>query len=172
MEKMHTLYRIFNTQTGQTRYIGQTANASKRWYEHRRQAATDHPKQLIHKELKEVGTVNFDFEVIATAQGQENTDAIEEILIRQYNTLSPMGCNIRDGRNNNPPIQTKPNSGSFKTGEHRSPSTEIKQGQRLSPHTEFKPGQVPPNKGVKGTTNFGQTWKIVNGRREYTKKAA
>lgn len=52
----------------------------------------------------------------------------------------------------------KPNSGSFKKGEHRSQETEFKKGQRPSPKTEFKKGMTPHNK-ANGSINKGYRYK-------------
>ncbi len=76
-------------------YIGQTVNVSKRWHDHRRQAANPH--YPIHLAIRKYGNDNFIFEVIACCLTQEDADLTEIELIAQYGTFGLKGYNCNVG---------------------------------------------------------------------------
>jgi group I intron endonuclease len=63
--KRHYLYRIHCTKN-QKNYIGQTISPDKRWYEHKRNAASEYPQQIVQCAIKKHGNENFEFEVIVS----------------------------------------------------------------------------------------------------------
>jgi group I intron endonuclease len=95
---MHYLYRITNQLNGKV-YIGQTVDAGKRWVAHKSFARNDDkPRQYIHHAIAKYGSSNFVFEVIATCRTQEDTDAIEDQLIQQYDSRNKeKGYNLKTG---------------------------------------------------------------------------
>lgn len=90
---MHYLYKITNLINNKI-YIGQTISPDKRWYAHRKAAAN--PRQPIAFAIKKYGAHNFEYEVIACALTQEDSNESEILLIKQYNSYST-GYNATEG---------------------------------------------------------------------------
>jgi group I intron endonuclease len=86
--KTWALYKITN-RLNEKIYVGQTIEPTKRWYQHRRDAAS--PKYPIHFAINKYGVHNFEFEVIATCLNQDDANFLEENLIKQYNSLAKDG---------------------------------------------------------------------------------
>ncbi len=80
---MHYLYRLTNQINGKI-YIGQTTNISKRWSDHRAAARNNKPKQHIHYALIKYGIDQFNWDIIATCQTQEDANELEILLVAQY----------------------------------------------------------------------------------------
>lgn len=100
-ERIHYLYRITNKINGKI-YIGQTVEPTKRWYQHRRDAA--HPTMAIHYAINKYGAHNFEFEVIASCKTWDNVNELETLLVAQYDclTINGKGYNIALGGMNAP----------------------------------------------------------------------
>lgn len=98
-----SLYRITNKINDKV-YIGQAANLSKRWSDHRRAVRLNKPTQAIHYAMIKYGLENFEFEVIAFCINQENANYIETELVKQYEShiSTNKGYNITLGGMNAP----------------------------------------------------------------------
>lgn len=82
------IYKIINLVNGKI-YIGQTIEPTKRWYQHRRDAAK--PKYPLHFSIKKHGVHNFEFEVIFYCKSQDDANWAEEELIKQCDSLVKNG---------------------------------------------------------------------------------
>jgi group I intron endonuclease len=85
-----SLYRIINLTNGKV-YIGQAADVSKRWHDHRRAVRLNKPTQIVHHAMIKHGLDNFVFEVIACCKTQDDANETETELVKQYNTYAPNG---------------------------------------------------------------------------------
>ncbi len=94
----HYLYKIINTLSNKI-YIGQSTEPKRRWKSHLRYSKKgSEAPQYIHRAMNKYGVENFIFEIIATCKTQENTDFIESILIKQYNSANKeFGYNLKAG---------------------------------------------------------------------------
>jgi len=81
-----SLYRITNKINGKV-YIGQAADLSKRWSDHRRAVRLNKPTQIIHHAMIKHGIENFEFEVIASCKSQNDANETETILVAQYDSF-------------------------------------------------------------------------------------
>lgn len=96
MTKRHYLYRITNIVNNKV-YIGQTIDPTRRWHQHRRDAAE--PKFSIHYAINKYGAHNFLFDIIVSGilectcqpgnPGQCQVDAnnYETLLVSQYDSF-------------------------------------------------------------------------------------
>jgi group I intron endonuclease len=99
---MHFIYKITNKINNKI-YIGQTNNPLLRWSQHKSNAKYDRGQQVITRAITKYGSDNFDFEVIASCQSQEDVNLTEEQMIAQYNSRNPeIGYNIDAGGNTTP----------------------------------------------------------------------
>jgi len=89
-EQIWSLYRIINKINGKI-YIGQAAEVSKRWYDHRRAVKLNKPTQIVHRAMIKYGLDNFEFEVIASCKTQEDANETETELVRQYDSFVKNG---------------------------------------------------------------------------------
>jgi group I intron endonuclease len=101
--QMWSLYRITNIINGKI-YIGQAADVSKRWHDHRRAFKLNKPTQVIHYALIKYGLDNFDFEVIASCKTQDDANWAETELVKQYDSFiaNGKGYNVTLGGMNSP----------------------------------------------------------------------
>jgi group I intron endonuclease len=83
--RIHFLYRITNKENNKI-YIGQTVEPTKRWYQHRRDAANPTPTMTIGHAIKKYGAENFEYEIIATCKSQDNANELETLLVSQYSS--------------------------------------------------------------------------------------
>lgn len=92
------IYMITNKINGK-KYIGQSVNIERRWYDHKYKAfykdeiSFDSP---IHQAFRKYGTENFDFTIL-TECSVEELDKKEIDLISEYQSLYPNGYNIMIG---------------------------------------------------------------------------
>ena len=102
-QKIWSLYRITNL-VNQKVYIGQAADISKRWSDHRRAFKLNKPTQAIHFAFIKYGLDNFIFEIIATCKTQDDANETETLLVKQYNSFisNNKGYNATLGGNNAP----------------------------------------------------------------------
>lgn len=98
-----SLYRITNKINGKI-YIGQAADVSKRWHDHRRAVKLNKPTQVIHYALIKYGLDNFEFEVIASCKTQNDANETETELVKQYDSFvkNGKGYNVTLGGMNAP----------------------------------------------------------------------
>lgn len=87
-QKIWAIYKISNIENGKI-YIGQTVEPTKRWYQHRRDAAT--PKYPLHYAINKYGASKFEFDVILNCNSQDYANWAEEELIKQYDCLVSNG---------------------------------------------------------------------------------
>lgn len=78
-------------------YVGQTNNPDQRWRAHKSLANAENPKWYVHRAMRKHNTSNFTFEVIAGCRTTEDADALETVLIEQYNCRTPNGYNMTGG---------------------------------------------------------------------------
>ena len=90
IQKIIYLYRITNT-INNKKYIGQSIDTIRRWYEHKRAAKNEKPNMLISSAIKKYGSENFQFEVIAACKSYDDANYLEEELIKQHNSLARNG---------------------------------------------------------------------------------
>ena len=89
------VYRITNSETGAS-YIGQSVSVvRRRWVNHL--CAKGKRSTYITNALKKHGRDAFVFEVIDTAESQEQLDHKERFWITHYKTLAPTGYNLVTG---------------------------------------------------------------------------
>lgn len=100
-DRIHYLYRITNTTNGKI-YIGQSVDTTRRWYEHKREAAHEKPSMLISRAIKKYGDNMFKFEVIAGCRSWDDANELETLLVSQHNSLVPNGYNVSLGGYNAP----------------------------------------------------------------------
>jgi group I intron endonuclease len=173
--RIHYLYRITNKINGKF-YIGQTVQPSKRWNQHRRDAAN--PTMIIHHAIKKYGNEAFEFEIIAECKTWDDANELETLLVTQYNSLVPSGYNVSLGGMNAPKTEAwrqqmrdrwadpeyKTNVGQAISQAHATQTPEEKiataklisetlQGRHLSPQTEFKEGHQPSFETIEKTAS-------------------
>lgn len=96
---MHYLYKITNICNNKV-YIGQSNKETERWRQHKYSAKHKNPKQYIHRAMATYGIYNFIYEVIAMCKTQEDANAIEMFLIKQYSSRDKaLGYNVAPGGN-------------------------------------------------------------------------
>ena len=101
MKKFGCIYLITNKVTGK-QYIGQTINTIEfRFSKH----ACKKVNSAIHKAIVKYGKDNFVIEEIASCFSMDAMNALEEDLIKAYNTLSPNGYNLISGGRNRIPCE-------------------------------------------------------------------
>lgn len=89
------IYKIENLINGKV-YIGQTRKSPKqRWKEHQ-QSALANDQRHIYQAIRKYGVSNFQFSVVCSALSSEHLDALEELLIAQYNSFTA-GYNMTSG---------------------------------------------------------------------------
>jgi group I intron endonuclease len=174
-----SLYRIVNLINGKV-YIGQAADVSKRWHDHRRAVRLNRPTQIIHHAMIKHGLDNFVFEVIACCKTQDDANHIETELVKQYNTYAPngYGYNATFGGMNAPkteawrqqmrehwadPVyktevaQAISNSLQSRTPEEKAETakllSKIFRGRHLSPTTEFEIGHKLSSESLQKMSN-------------------
>lgn len=98
-----SLYRITNKINGKI-YIGQAADLSKRWSDHRRAVRLNKPTQTIHHAMIKYGLDNFEFEIIASCTTQDDANFTETQLVEQYQShvSTDKGYNVTLGGMNAP----------------------------------------------------------------------
>lgn len=98
-----SLYRITNKINGKI-YIGQAADLSKRWSDHRRAVRLNKPTQVIHHAMIKYGLDNFEFEVIASCKTQDDANFLETELVEQHDSFvaNDKGYNATYGGMNAP----------------------------------------------------------------------
>jgi group I intron endonuclease len=224
MEQIYYLYKIIN-QDNRKIYIGQTIEPTKRWNQHKRNAVSKNPQQIISLAIAKCGVDNFIFEILACCKNQDDTNYLETELVKQYDSFinNGKGYNVTFGGMNAPksdewkkhmsivmtgkPVsqevrekirnkllgrslskETKskisfilsgrpghskgkpsPNKGKTASEETKKKQSLAKIGKSLTNSGQFKKGQPAPNKGKEKSTNFGQTWKLIDGKRVYYK---
>jgi group I intron endonuclease len=85
-QPLWSLYRITNKINNKV-YIGQAADVSKRWHDHRRAVRINKPTQVVHHALIKYGLENFEFEVIVSCKTQDDANFIETELVKQYDSF-------------------------------------------------------------------------------------
>jgi group I intron endonuclease len=126
LTKVWTIYKITNT-INNKKYIGQTINPDKRWYQHRADAAR--AKYPLHQAINKYGAEAFVFEEIASCNNQDDANILEALLIIQYDSLaqSGNGYNIAIGGMVAP-----------KTEEHKQKISQALMGHEVSQETRDK----------------------------------
>jgi len=94
---METYYIYkFTNKLNNMSYIGQSINPEKRKMEHL-YGRINGKNPYFDRVLKKHGLENFDFEIIDSANTQEDIDKLEKEYIIKYNSLKPNGYNILKG---------------------------------------------------------------------------
>lgn len=172
------IYKFTHLESNRS-YIGQTIqDPNRRRLEHITHSKYTDKTYHFHNALKKYGIDAFSFEVIATATNIEELNILEESCIQKFDSIKN-GFNIRNGGGN-------------KT--HSAESIErMRESQRLAHARRKAEGKdIPWNKGKSGYKQkahsaeskqqrsikasgennpmYGTTWKIVNGKRVYSRK--
>jgi group I intron endonuclease len=90
---MYAIYIITNLLNAK-QYVGITKDLKKRWGQHK---TLNGSAPALHAALKKYGKENFALTHIADAFDSECACAIEQMLIKDHNTLSPNGYNLTLG---------------------------------------------------------------------------
>jgi group I intron endonuclease len=81
------------------RYVGiTTRGVSNRWRRHTKDTNSCH---ALRRAIQKYGASAFSIEHVASSKSQEDLDALEQLLIVQYGTMSPRGYNLRSGGKKN-----------------------------------------------------------------------
>jgi group I intron endonuclease len=93
---MGYIYKITN-KVDQKVYIGQTSrDLELRWKEHKKKGSNC---KYLKAAIENHGVENFKFELICISF-DENLNDLEMFYIKKYNSLVPLGYNLRNGGNN------------------------------------------------------------------------
>lgn len=87
------IYKIENKINGKV-YIGQTNNPVKRFQQHMNLKRRE---TLIKKAINKYGVENFEFDIIDYAYNRKHADILEINFIKQYNSIMPIGYNMKTG---------------------------------------------------------------------------
>jgi len=89
------VYKVLNKITNMA-YIGQTTRSIEdRWEEHCKPALK--LRSYLSNAVQKYGKDNFVIEELFKASTQEELDSLEQRAIKEHNTMSPNGYNLRDG---------------------------------------------------------------------------
>lgn len=151
IQKIICIYRITNL-INKKNYIGQTIDASKRWWQHKNEARKAEPSMIINKAMKKYGISNFKFEIIASCWNYQNANEVETLLVKQYEShiSTGKGYNVSNGGN------TAPKTEEWKQmirDWHASLSPEEKQ-KRSEIHREYIINQIE----TRGHPALGNKW--------------
>ena len=86
----HYIYKITNQISGKS-YIGQTRNIQRRICEH----LSGDGSRLMMIDIAKHGVKKFNFEVLRCIYDEPHLDHLEDYYIRVFNTLYPLGYNLR-----------------------------------------------------------------------------
>ena len=86
----HYIYKITNQISGKS-YIGQTRNISRRICEH---LSGDGSRPMLI-DITKHGVGRFTFEVLRCLYNETNIEALEDEYIKKFDTLYPLGYNLR-----------------------------------------------------------------------------
>ena len=118
-------------------YIGQTNNYDRRCSEHQTRTAC----RAFHSAIKLYGWDNFSHEILHENLTIEQANELEEQLIKEYNTLSPNGYNLKTGGLNSKTCQeivnkvALANKGKTRSQETRNKMSLVKKGKTHSQET-------------------------------------
>jgi len=70
------------------KYVGQSVNPQKRWYEHTRLSKLDSPTQHIHRAMKCHGIDNFKFELLSECKSRDELNESEIEWISKLDTFN------------------------------------------------------------------------------------
>jgi group I intron endonuclease len=97
MDRYGEVYLIINLINGKC-YVGQTTKTlSLRFAAHKNNAKHARGTSPLHIAMREFGYNNFEIQPLAYCSSRTSLDTAEVLLIAAYNSLYPLGYNIRDG---------------------------------------------------------------------------
>lgn len=186
---MHYLYKITNTVNGKI-YIGQTIDPVERWCHHKSQARV-RCCQVISKAIRKYGSNVFIFEVIAISKNQNDANASETELVKQYDSHNKqMGYNVSLGGNGSSGYrhteETKKIISMYSKRDRK--MTDEKRQQIVQMYVGGETiGGIKKAVGInrndlvykvldqysiqrKGDNTKGKTWKIIDGKRVWLNK--
>jgi group I intron endonuclease len=142
------IYKITNKINNKI-YIGQTINIlKKRWRQH---CSTNSGCKNLHNAIRKYGSDNFVIEEIDGANSQSELNYKEWFLIHKFNSLAPIGYNLKEGGNNKKLSKiTKDRIRKSNLGKKRTEQTKTKISQS-------KKGCVAWNKNLKGFLHKQET---------------
>jgi group I intron endonuclease len=169
---MCSIYKITNSINSKV-YIGQTWGQIKKRFDYHKS-----PQNIscihLRRALDKHGRDNFQIETIAACSDQVTADYLECLYIKEYDSIFS-GYNIRGGGSRGAVSEeTKNKLSAIHKGKRYSIKTEFKTGQKFSEDTkkkmsEAQRGSKNHNFG-KPTHTKGSTWKLINGKRVYSKR--
>ncbi len=81
----HVIYKL--TSPSGKIYIGRTNNFQDRMAQHKHCALVKKMDNSLYKAMRKYGWENFVKEIVATASNQESAQLLEEVLIKQFNSV-------------------------------------------------------------------------------------
>jgi group I intron endonuclease len=102
------IYKVTNKINNKC-YIGQTIQKDPyaRWAKHKYDAkkGLNYP---LYNAIQKYGKLNFEFEIIHIVNSLDELNQLEVKYIKEFNSLTPNGYNIKDGGNNrSPSLETR-----------------------------------------------------------------
>ena len=158
-------------------YVGQTWNTlQKRWLNH----CSNKGCIKLFNSIKKNGRENFSVKFLTLAHTQEVADFWEKVFILKFNSIEN-GFNIREGGSRGKVSDaTKKKMSDWQVGrklseEHKENISKARMGFKPSNETRKKLSDVNiGNKngfkpGYKSGNQKGKTWKLIDGKRIYSK---
>jgi len=94
---IYTIYKATNIITGKS-YIGYSSNWLSRKRQHKHIANTNKKNYLFYNSLNKHGFESFVWDILYQSKDKEHTlFVMEDLFIKEYNTLSPNGYNSKNG---------------------------------------------------------------------------
>jgi len=161
------IYKITNSINSKV-YIGQTIETlEKRWRRHTWNSTIKRNAMAITNAIIKYGKENFIIEQIDTAISIEELNEKEVLYIKEYNSISPNGYNLKDGGNNRKlSEETKlkisiSNKGKKVSDETRKKLSESHKGWIPSEETRQKwrdafSGKRPSDNTIQGAIEYNQ----------------
>jgi group I intron endonuclease len=173
------IYKFTHLESNRS-YIGQTIqDPNRRRLEHICDSRDSNKTYHFHNALKKYGVNAFSFEVIDEAKTIEELNSLEESYIQKFNSIDN-GFNIRNGGGNkthNPESiermsQAQKNAHAKRKAEGRAtiPWNKGKTGYTQKEHSVESKKQRSLRVYGSGNPMYGTTWKLIDGKRVYSRK--
>ena len=137
----YTVYLRTNTVNGM-QYVGQTSNISAR-NRHFKSLKSRYSCEILDSDRRKYGVDNFELEILAEVETQEEAWELEQTFIKAYNTIYPNGYNVSSGGNGANGVSP------WHKGKHLSEETRKKISEVRKAEGNGMYGKTPWNKGKK-----------------------